>query len=58
MGKDLRQLNKLIRDYENKEDKGAGDLMTLVYKAYLMGLNDSGTCPEAKDSIQTFDDAE
>jgi len=46
MGKDLKHLNKMIRDYEKKEDKGAGDLMTLVYKAYLMGLDDSKTCPE------------
>jgi len=37
MGKDLRRLNKLIKEHE----KGKLDLMSLVYKAYLLDLDDS-----------------
>jgi hypothetical protein len=46
---DRRQLYKMIQEYESKENRTSSDLMELVYRAYLLGLDGSDTnvCPRS-----------
>jgi uncharacterized protein Yka (UPF0111/DUF47 family) len=53
MGKSLKKLNQMIKEYEDNEDRNSIDLMQMVYKAFLLGLDsdDPTAIPETLSAI-------
>lgn len=57
MGRDLRKLNQLIKTFNNGK-KSDIELLTLVYKAYLLGLGQDQQDSVVESIIKETEDAD
>jgi len=55
MGRDLRVLNKMAAEYDVSQICSSVDLLPLVYKAYLFGLDGRVPTDQERDNEPSVD---